>query len=137
MSQLAQILNAIAWPVVVLIVLTAFYCPIKRALGRVLQVRAGSKGIELVLEELNKEGKLPFGSRKELTGLTAHDIWALDTFANAAMPLLVNTLKVPQRVAARTLYEAGLLLVEGNAENRKVIVTPLGREILSAAGKLL
>lgn len=52
MSQLAPILNAIAWPIVVLIVLSAFYCPIKRVLSRVLQVRAGSKGIELVLEEL-------------------------------------------------------------------------------------
>lgn len=69
--------------------------------------------------------------------MSAHDIWALDTFASVATPMLVTTLKTPQRVAARTLYEAGLLLIEGNAENRKVVVTPLGRDILSAAGKLL
>ena len=137
MNELAQILNAVAWPSVVLIVLAAFYCPLKRVLERVLQVRAGSKGIELVLDELNKEGKLPFGSRKELSGLSAHDIWALDTFANAPPPILVSRLKVPQRVAARTLSEASLFTVEGDGENRKVIVTSLGRDILSAAGKLL
>lgn len=51
--------------------------------------------------------------------------------------MLVSTLKVPQRVAARMLCDAGLLQIEGDGNDRKVRVTNLGRDILSAAARLL
>ena len=136
-QHIAQILDAIAWPLVVLIVLLTLHSPIKHALDRLLQVRASSKGIELVLDKLDKEGKLPFGARKELSGLSYHDIWALHSFANASSPVRVKEMKTPQRVAARTLSEAGLLSIEGYDENRTVTITSLGKDILSAADKLL
>jgi len=43
----------------------------------------------------------------------------------------------PQRVAARTLLDAGLLVLQGTGVEREVEVAPLGKELLEAAKTIL
>jgi hypothetical protein len=104
----------VAWPLVVLTVGCVFRRPIGNALVRLRKVRATSKGVELVLDSLERKGQLPVGSRAELSGLSAHDIWALDSFANGRITTLVAQLNPAQRVAARALRDAGLLTLTGD-----------------------
>ena len=132
-----QVLNAIAWPIVVLIVICIFRRPISDVFSRILKVRASSKGIELVLEKLEKEGQLPVGARAELAGLSGNDVWALDDLANNRIATRISEMKPAQRVIARTLVDSGLLMVSGEGPNRQVVVTPLGRQILQVASTLL
>jgi hypothetical protein len=129
MNILAQILTALAWPIVTLIIAGMFRRPLSTLISRAREIRASSKGIELILEQLEKKGQLPLGSRFELSGLSAHDIWALDDFAaNKILPI-----KPAQRVIARTLADAGLLEISGEGPNYRIIVTPFGRQILETA----
>jgi hypothetical protein len=135
MEIVAQILAAIAWPLVVLVIALMLRRPLLDLLPRVRQVEA--KGIKLILERLEEEGQpLPFGARKELSGLTSHDIWALESFAQGQMPLIPD-LKPGQRVAARALVEAGLVSIRGEGPSRRLEVTELGKKILAAAESLL
>ena len=137
MDGIAHILSAVTWPIVVLTVFLVFRSSIKGLLARLLKIKASSKGVELVLEELEKEGQLPIGSRTELAGLSAHEIWALDDFTNQRIAVSVSQMKPAQRVAARTLRDAGLLTVQGEGPDRKIAATPLGLDILRAANSLL
>ena len=137
MEYIAPILSAVAWPAVVLIFLCVFRETLINLLSRVQQLKGGTSGLELVLDRLDKDGQLPFGSRKELSGLTAHDIWALETFADEKRNESVDKLKPAQRVAVRTLCDAKLLALTGDGANRKVITTALGKQILTAANELL
>src|SRR3972149_6343131 len=116
-----QVLNAIAWPIVVLIVICIFRRPISDVFSRILKVRASSKGIELVLEKLEKEGQLPVGARAELAGLSGNDVWALDDLANNRIATRISEMKPAQRVIARTLVDSGLLMVSGEGPNRQVV----------------
>ncbi len=136
MEGFAAILGAVMWPVVVLTVFLLFRRPLNELLARVLRIKAGSKGVDLILRELEREQQLPFGSRSELAGLTAHDIWALDSFADKAMPPGTD-LTPAQRVAARTLRDVGLITIEGEGAARKVALTELGQEVLRIAKGLL
>lgn len=137
MEYIAPISSAVAWPLVVLIILFLFREPLKDLLSRVQQLKGTSSGLELVLDRLDKGGQLPFGSRKELAGLTAHDIWALETFIDENKNEPVDKMKPAQRVAVRTLCDAKLLALTGDGANRKVIATALGKQILTAANELL
>lgn len=137
MEYIAPILSTVAWPAVVLIILYSFREALRDLISRVQQVKGSSSGLELVLDRLDKDGQLPFGSRKELAGLTAHDIWALETFADEKRNEPVDKMKPAQRVAVRTLCDAKLLAFTGDGANRKVIATALGKQILTAANELL
>jgi hypothetical protein len=133
MEVFLEILHAISWPVAVLIVLGIFCVPIWRAVARLQTLKATSKGVELVLEQ----AQLSATSRAELSGLSPHDIWALDDFSTGSIPVVVSQMKLSQRVAARALLDLHLLTIEGSGLNRKVVVTPLGQQILQAAESLL
>ena len=137
MEVVAPILNAIAWPFVALILIWAFRKALSELLARVLQLKASSSGIELILDRLEKEGQLPFGSRSELAGLTAHDIWALESFSNGQISPVVEKLNTAQRVAVRTLCDAKLLAITGEGVDRKVVATTFGEQTLRAASLLL
>jgi hypothetical protein len=77
-------------------------------------------------------------SRGELSGLSSHDIWALDSFANREnkVPKEVGLMNAPQRVAARTLLDLNLLTLVGEGASRHVTVTALGHLILETAKSL-
>ena len=135
MEIVPEILAATAWPIVALVIACIFRRPITELLSRVRQIKA--KGVELILDRLEKEGQLPVGARAELSGLSAHDIWALNDFATKRITAMPIEMKPAQRVAARTLLDAGLLTLRGEGAARQVEVTPLGQRILEAAGSLL
>jgi hypothetical protein len=111
--------------------------PLEKGTFRLRSVKAGSTGIELVLDHLEQEAQLSQSARVELSGLTSHDIWALDDFASKRITTKVADMKPAQRVAARALTDHGLLTIAGDGESRAVVLTPLGRQILDAANSLL
>ena len=112
-----------------------FRRPIIDLFTRVREFEA--KGVRLILNRLEMEGQLPAGSRAELMGLSANDIWALDDFAAKKITTMLVEMKPSQRVAARTLLDAGLLTVRGEGAGRHVELAPLGQRVLDAAGSLL
>jgi len=133
----AAIIIALVWPITVLIVVFMFKKNITDLFTRISKIKSPPLGIELMLDELETRRILPFGARRELSGLTSHDIWALDEFGRGAINVLLTKMNVPQRVAARTLIDAKLLTIDGAGENRKVILTELGKKIIEIAGQLL
>jgi hypothetical protein len=124
MPTIAQIIAAIAWPAITLVIALMFRRAILDLLPRIRTLEA--KGLKLILDRLEKEGQLPVGGRAELSGLSSHDIWALHSFAQKEIPVTIVAMKPMQRVAARTLYDAGLLTVRGEGNERYVDLTPLG-----------
>jgi hypothetical protein len=146
MNKVSQVLDSINWPVACVVALAAvtivvvaliFRRPIGDAIGRIHKFKATSRGIELILAELEQQTQLPVGSRAELSGLSAHDVWALNDFANGRIPLLVDKMNLQQRVAARTLLDLHLLTISGDGAGRQVAATQLGQQILRAANSLL
>ena len=111
LKAFADVAAALAWPSVVLIIAYLFRSAITALVSRVRQIKA--TGVELVLQQLEQQGQLPIGARSELQGLSAHDIWALDSFAEKKVPLKPALMNNMQRVAARTLVDAGLLTLKG------------------------
>jgi len=132
-KAVAEVAAAVAWPLVIMILVCVFYKPITSLLSRVREIKAS--GVEVLVDRLEEQGKLPVGGRAELQGLTSHDIWALDTFAK--VPMKIAAMTNPQRVAARTLLDAGLLVLQGTGVEREVEVAPLGKELLEAAKTIL
>jgi hypothetical protein len=102
-------------------------------IARVRALKVTSKSVELVLNELEKQGSLPVSSRAELEGLSSHDIWALSSFAEKEVPTEVDKMRPAQRVAARTLLDVNLLTLVGGGSNRQVTLTPLGNRMIEAA----
>lgn len=137
MEIIPQILNAIAWPIVVLVIALCFRQIIKDVFKRVQKVIANSKGVELILDQLEKQGQLPFGSRSELSGLTSHDIWALDEFARNKITTTVSKMNLAQKVAARSLMDVNLLEIINTDSEKQVRITKLGSQILEVAKTLL
>ena len=135
MEIIAQIIVGLAWPVMVLVIACMFRRPIIDLFTRVREFEA--KSVRLILNRLEMEGQLPAGSRAELMGLSANDIWALDDFAAKKITTMLVEMKPSQRVAARTLLDAGLLTVRGEGAGRHVELAPLGQRVLDAAGSLL
>jgi hypothetical protein len=130
-ENLVQLIVGIAWPAVILGLAFMLRKPIVGLLPRIRSVEG--LGIKLILDQVEKEGQLPFGSRAELSGLTPHDIWALHSFEQKEIPVEVVKMRPMQRVAARTLYDAGLLSIHGEDTGRHVELTELGQKILDAA----
>jgi hypothetical protein len=134
METVAQIIAAIAWPAIIFVIACMFRRPVLDLLPRIRVLEA--KGVKLILDRLEKEGQLPAAGRAELSGLSSHDIWALHSFAQKEIPVAVVKMKPMQRVAARTLYDAGLLTVRGEGNDRYVDLTPLGQKILDAGAAI-
>jgi hypothetical protein len=124
---------------IALILIGAFlgFIPLEDLIPRLHTLKATSKGVELVLEKLEQQAPQASGSRTELSGLSSHDIWALDTFANQKISLIVDQMNPAQRVAARTLADFKLLTIISEGTNRRVELTSLGRQILQAANSIL
>jgi hypothetical protein len=136
MNNVLQILHVVSWPLAIVAIVVVFHVPLGEVIRRLHKVKANLKGVELVLEKLEKDVHLSVGARVELSGLSSNDIWALESFASQAIPPSVNGLNAPQRVAARTLFDAGLISVDGIGLDRKLRVTPLGHQLLQAANTL-
>jgi hypothetical protein len=113
------------------------FLPLTDILSRLHKFRAGTKEIELVLFKLEQETPLSAVTRAELSGLSAHDIWALDSFAKEPINTPIENLTAAQRVAGRTLVDLNLLTIVGEGQHRTLVVTKLGRQILDAANSLL
>jgi hypothetical protein len=136
LSGLLHFLGAVSWPIAVIVLAILFRRAIRDLIRRTRTIKATSAGVELVLNELEKEGPLPMSSRAELSGLSSHDIWALDSFAKGEVTTKVDQMRPAQRVAARTLVDVKLLTLVGENSNKEVTVSPLGRRVLEAAGSL-
>lgn len=137
MEIIPQILNAIAWPIVVLVIALSFRQIVKDIFKRVQKVVANSKGVELILDQLEKQGQLSFGSRSELSGLTSHDIWALEDFSRNKITTIVSKMSLAQKVAARSLMDVNLLEIINADSEKQVKITQLGSQILEVAKTLL
>lgn len=134
MTGIAEVLSAVAWPIVVLAIFLMLRSSINGLLARVKRLKAGATGVDLLLERLQKQDPAAFAARPELSGLTSHDIWALDSFASNK--LVVKTLTAAQRVAARSLLEAGLVAMTATGSDLLVQPTELGQSLLNAARAL-
>jgi hypothetical protein len=126
----------LSWPVAILVLAFLFRESIGSLIGRIHKLKATSKGVELVLHKMEKDGQLSASSRAELAGLSSHDVWALDSFEGKKIPTEVDRMNPAQRVAARTLLDLNLLTLVGEGPNRQVVVAPLGRQMLDAAKSL-
>ncbi len=136
-NQLANIIGSTAWPAVALVIALVYRRAIVGLFSRTTTAKIHSKGIELILDSMERQGQLPFGARTELLGLTSHDIWALHDLGNAVVQTKVAKMNVAQKVAARTLIYNALLVIEGSDKERTVKVTPLGTKMLESAASLL
>jgi len=134
MTGIAEVLSAVAWPVVVLAIFLMLRSSITGLLARVKRLKAGAAGVDLLVERLQKEDPTVFAGRPELSGLTSHDVWALDSFASQT--LVVTKLTPAQRVAARSLLDAGLLTIRSSGSDFVVQPTELGRRLLDAASSV-
>src|SRR3990172_13006517 len=115
MESAEKILSIVIWPAVVLAIVVIFRAQLAAILTRVTKIQANSKGVELLIANLEKQGQLPFGARTELSGLTSHDIWALFDLGNKK--LLIKNMNLPQKVASRTLLDAGLFEIQGDRKS--------------------
>ena len=70
-------IQGIAWPITVVISLYWLRKPIIDAFRRAERIAIHSKGLELTLNQLEKTTTLSAIQRKELSGLTSNEIWAL------------------------------------------------------------
>lgn len=127
------VMTAYSWPITILVLALLFQKSVRELVERVHTIKATSKGVEMLMNKLEKEGQLPLSSRAELSGLSANDIWALNDFASEKITTCVDQMTPMQRVAARTLLDSKLLAVTGEGPARKVTVAPLGRLILETA----
>jgi hypothetical protein len=120
---------------VTLVLVGAFICtlPLDALASRIQSLKVGSRGVELILEKLTEQVRLSPNQRMDLAGLSAHDIWALESFAKATIKTRIVEMTTPQRVAARTLVDLKLLDIVGEGLDRGVKVTPLGENLISAA----
>ena len=123
---------SLGWPSITVIVIGALFCftPLTDLIPRLRKVKF--KETEVVLAEM----ALPPRLRDELSGLSAHDIWALDSFAGGEIETSVVKLKAAQRVAARMIVDFKLLSITGEGSDKKVAVTERGRQLLTAAKSL-
>jgi hypothetical protein len=135
-SQLFAAFGAIAWPLVIIVIILMFRRQIFYLFERLSRVKAYT--VEMIFENMEKKGELTPTSRSDLSGLSAHDIWALNDFAEKKISVPVEVIKMnaAQRVAARTLVDAGLLHILGEGADRHVEVSDLGRKVLAAAKQL-
>ncbi|MGA8729895.1 MAG: hypothetical protein WB608_14175 [Terracidiphilus sp.] len=119
------------WPSAALILIGGLFVftPLTDLVTRIHKVKF--KEMEVVLDDMVLPPKL----RAELSGLSSHDIWALDSFANG-IGVVVESMKPAQRVAARMLVDFRLLSVAGEGPDRKVSLTPQGQQLLAAAKSL-
>jgi hypothetical protein len=106
------------------------FTPLVEMMPRIRKVRM--KAFKIVLDEMD----LPPDLRKELDGLSAHDIWALDSLAKRVSSNAVADLGAPRRVATRMLLDFGLVTLTGDGLNRQVEVTPRGHKLLAAAASV-
>ena len=134
-EQITALLDVLAWPIVVLVCVAVFKNDIQGVLSRLKKVTL-PKGIELVLAELEKTTPLDPVRRQELSGLTSNEIWALAHIREGKVPANVKEMNAPQRVAARTLVDLGILGVTGEVDAPAVSVTPFGAELLAAAERI-
>lgn len=137
MEILPQILNAIAWPVVILVIALTFRGTINSIFSRVNKVVANTTGFELILKQLVNEGQISSDLRTQLSGLTSHDLWALYDFSNGKIPNVVSKMSVVQQAAARFLIDAKFLEIESIENDRKIKTTLLGEKVLEKAKSLL
>jgi hypothetical protein len=123
---------SLGWPSMTVIVLGALLCftTLNDLIPRIRKVKF--KEMEVVLAEM----PLPSNLRDELSGLSAHDIWALDSFARGEIDTSVVNLKPAQRVAARMLVDFKLVSITGEGLDKKVAVTERGIQLLTAARSL-
>jgi hypothetical protein len=117
------------WEAMALILAGAvlWFTPLVALMPRVRQLKV--KGVKLILDEM----PLSPVARKELSGLSAHDIWALESVESGTTTNVISKMNAAQRVAARMLVDFQLLTIAGEGSTERVDVTPLGRQLLDAA----
>jgi hypothetical protein len=126
------IIQALAWPGTV--ALAVYY--LKNDLftwlgGRGVTVENQTLGMKIVVGALEKEVRLTSTDKKEIGNLSAHDIWALDTFN--IQPIKKYQMGLAQKVIAKTFLEIGLI----DFKQDDVVVTQKGKAILEVANKIL
>jgi hypothetical protein len=127
----------LAWPITTLIIALLFRKPVLDLLSRAKSANLSTKGVELVLNTMESKGQITFGARGELSGMTSHDIWALHDLARKPGFNVISKMGVPNKVAARTLIDYGLLYVDDSGKERVVKTTKLGDAVLETAATLL
>lgn len=127
-----KLLVAYAWPLTVILVLLI----LKKEVFGFLKDRNISyttKEGELVLSLMkNKESLLKL-QRDEIKGLTANEIWALQTFRDSPDKCKFSEMRGASKVMAKVLLEAGMLENKGD----HVALAPLGHEVLEAANRII
>lgn len=89
--------------------------------------------MKLVISKALEDESLGKEQRVRLKGLTAHDIWALDSFSRGKKrENRINEMNPASKVMAQSLIEAGILEKKGE----QVVPTKLGKEILEAANSI-
>lgn len=123
----------ISWPLAAFIVLIYYKKSVFDWFSK-RNVKVTASGMEMVISKVEETHQLSLAQQKELQGLSAHDIWALETFSVSQSKSIISDKMPPaSKVIAKTFLDAGILIRDGN----KLKLTSLGDDILKRAKEIL
>lgn len=128
-------IQGVAWPLIILLCVYWLRKPLIDAFGRADKIAINSKGIELTLSKLENSIQLSPIQRKELSGLTANEIWALEDLSKTNRA--VAGLNAAQKVGVRTLLDMGLVEFYYDNKIQRVRLTEIGKKLLEIANTLI
>lgn len=132
MEAIVAMIQALAWPATVVLILYFLKGDLFQWLGgRGVTVKNQTLGMEIVIGALEREIALTSAEKKEISNLSAHDIWALETFNS--QPFSKYNMGLAHKVIAKTFLEAGLI----EFQHEKIMVTDKGKKILDIANNIL
>ncbi|MBE9580439.1 MAG: hypothetical protein IMF18_02340 [Proteobacteria bacterium] len=134
MTNIVTIIEALAWPSVVLVIVLLFRKPVVSLFSRAQSVDIKANGIQLVLSKMEELDPI---RRKELSGLSSNEIWLLNDIDLKKISPDIKAMIAPQKVGVATLLEMKLLETKTVGSSRHVVLTKLGKELLDIAKNII
>jgi len=131
-----DLLKGVAWPLTVLAILWWLKNDISQILRSVGSMKVKSAGLELTLDRMTESRQIAQSKRKDLTNLSPTQIWFMDNVRDARISI-VDEMKPAQKVMTRDLHDMGLIQIETDDNERRIVLTQLGTDFLDTASRVL
>jgi len=130
---IVSLIDVLAWPSVILIIVFLFRNTLNNLLSRAEKVDLKSDGVALVLSKMKEiEPKL----QKEFSDLSVTDIWFISDIESGSVKGELKNMNPAQKVAAVSLLKTGLIRKENVKDKKHIVVTPLGKHFLEIANNI-
>jgi len=131
--------TVLAWPSVVLITVLVFGGRLIKLITDFSHVEVKSKAIQITLKRLAQEYNVPKTQIQKLSGLSGHDLWALEAFVKPPNDTYkyVKYFNAQRRAIVHSFLEMGLLEMVGEGDTKYVQPTKLAHDVIDAANRLL